>query len=151
MGAARADAGTPVPLQLENPVSHRRRYPLALLLSDLRASHQVRTDHRISQTPAPVHRWRHPTDLGSAPGPPQPGNPAIHPRPERPLARGVPAAIRAGTEPGGVHLGPLQAPRTTQRLCQESLGFERRNSPLTEANAPPTPVDYRFLETGFFI
>src|ERR1035438_9609830 len=94
---------------------------------------------------------RHPADLGSAPGPPKPGHPAIHPRPERPLGDGVPAALRAGVEPRGVHLGPLQAPRTPQRLRQESLGFERRRPSLIEADAAPASPDYRILGTGFFI
>jgi len=151
MGAARADSGPPVPLQLENPFSHRRRYPLELLLSDLRTNHQVRTDHRVPQTLAALHQWQRLVDLGSAPGPPQPRHTAIHPRPERPFGDGVPASLRARVEPGGVHLGPLQAPRTAQRLCQESLGFERRGPPLIEANASPPSANYRILETGFFI
>jgi transposase len=38
-----------------------------------------------------------------------------------------------------------------KRLPQKPLGFERRSPPLTEADAPPTPADYRILETGFII
>src|SRR3982750_687837 len=35
-----------------------------LLLPDLRTRHQVRTDHRVPQTLAPLHPRRHPADLG---------------------------------------------------------------------------------------
>ena len=84
----------------------------------------VRADHRVPSAPAASHPGRHPADLGPAPGPPQSQHAAVHPRPEGALGNGIPAALRAGTEPGGVHLGSLQAPRAPERVPEESLGLD---------------------------
>lgn len=110
LGAAWADAGFAVPLQLEDLIGHRRGDPLELLLSDLRGLHQVRASHRVPQALAPLYTGRHPADLGPASGSQKQAHPSIHPGSERPLGCRVPPALRAGTEPGGVHLGTLQAP-----------------------------------------
>ena len=42
------------------------------------------------------------------------------PGPERPFGNGVPAALRAGTEPGRIYLGSLQTPRTAN-VCAKNL------------------------------
>ena len=67
------------------------------------------------------------------------------------FGHGVPAGLCAATEPGGIHLGSLQTPRTAQCLRQEPLGSGRRCPPFSEAHAPSASADYRILETGFFI
>ena len=50
MGAARANARTPVSFQLEDLIGHRRPHGLELLLRDFREGDQVRAGDRIPQT-----------------------------------------------------------------------------------------------------
>ena len=62
---------------------------------------------------------------------------------------GVLAALCAGVEPGGIHLGVLEAARVAQRLPEGLLGTRRgpARPQSAAANAPQTALDYRFLET----
>ena len=52
-------------------------------------------------------------------------------------------------EPGGIHLGVLEAARVAQRLPEGLLGTRRARPQSAAANAPQTALDYRFLETVF--
>src|SRR2546422_4208788 len=52
------------------------------------------------------------------PAHPQPTGPGLYCRSRRLGSPGVPAALRARTEPGGIHLGLLEAARTAERLSQ---------------------------------
>jgi hypothetical protein len=64
---------------------------------------------------------------------------------------GVPALLRSGVEPGGVHLGPLEAARTTQRLPQRLLPAQSSGAADSATHAPPPAIDHRLLATGFFV
>src|ERR1700719_4044106 len=51
----------------------------------------------------------------------------------------VSAGLCAGTEPGGISVGLLEAARTTQRLCQRLLGVGRSSETDVETH-PSSPA-----------
>ena len=83
---------------------------------------------------------------GAAPQPPAAG---VHRALRGSHRNGVLAALCAGVEPAGIHLGVLEAARVAQRLSQGLLGTRRARPQSAAANAPQTALDYRFLETVF--
>ena len=62
---------------------------------------------------------------------------------------GVLAAVCAGAESGGIHLGVLETARVAERLPEGLLGTRRACPQNAAAHAPQTALDYRFLETVF--
>src|SRR6516225_10712163 len=46
----------------------------------------------------------------------------------------VPAGLRAGAQPGGIPVGPLEAARAAQRLPAELLGVGRSGAPRVETH-----------------
>ncbi len=79
----------------------------------------------------------------------QPPGAGVHPALRGSHRNGVLAALCAGVEPGGIHLGVLEAARVAQRLPEGLLGTRRARPQSAAANAPQTALDYRFLETVF--
>ena len=62
---------------------------------------------------------------------------------------GVFAALCARVEPGGIHLGLLEAARVTQCLPEGLLGTRPARSQGLAPYAPQTAFDHRLLETVF--
>ena len=59
------------------------------------------------------------------------------------------AALCARVEPGGIHLGLLEAARVTQCLPEGLLGTRPARSQGLAPYAPQTAFDHRLLETVF--
>ena len=58
---------------------------------------------------------------------------------------------RAGTKPGRVHLGLLEAARVAECLPQGLLATERSGATNATSHAPASATDHRLLETIFFM
>ena len=61
------------------------------------------------------------------------------------------APLRAGTEPGRVHLGLLEATRVAERLPQGLLAIERSCATNATSHASPSASDHRLLAASFFM
>src|SRR5260370_31660248 len=58
---------------------------------------------------------------------------------------GIPPRLCAGTEPGRVHLGLLEAARTAQCLPERLLGTRRDTAPDAQTHAAPTAAHHSLL------
>src|SRR5260370_19607690 len=58
---------------------------------------------------------------------------------------GIPPRLCAGTEPGRVHLGLLEAARTAQCLPERLLGTRRDSAPDAQTHAAPTAAHHSLL------
>src|SRR5580704_19786229 len=90
--------------------------------------------------------WRMPDSLS-----PQPLGRRVRLASGRTDRTGVPARLRAGTQPRRASLGSLEASPIAEPLPQRSVAAERRGSPYSSQAAPPSTFDHRVLETGFFV
>src|SRR5260221_3815189 len=61
------------------------------------------------------------------------------------------STLRAGTEPGRVYLGLLEAARVAECLPQGLLATERNRATNSTSHAPPSATDHRLLEAIFFM
>src|SRR5271155_5207429 len=149
--AAGPHAGAAVSLQLEDAFGHRGHYAVELLLPVVSRSDPRSAGGDLSQTPAAAHSREAAAGVGPATGASQPGGAGIRGRAERPHPHRVPAGVRSRVESHGIHLGPLQAPQTPQRLPQGLRRTEARRPACTPQHAPPPYPDYSLLEAGFFM
>src|SRR5277367_4271324 len=151
LGAARADTGAPVPLQLENHFRCSRDDALELLFPDLRQSRgQGRDDHLPVSPPSPLE-ITFAGGLGQTACPPEPVGRRV-PRFARRSDRGrLSSALCPGAESRRISLGLLETPPAAECLCKRPLASQRESPPNTPAVAPQTTTDHRLLETGFFV
>src|SRR5271154_5079926 len=125
LGAARADTGAPVPLQLENHFRCSRDDALELLFPDLRQSRgQGRDDHLPVSPPSPLEITLA-GGLGQTACPPEPVGRRV-PRFARRSDRGrLSSALCPGAESRRISLGLLETPPATECLCKRSLASQR--------------------------
>src|ERR1039458_10271679 len=105
----------------------------------------------VSQTPAAAHSRKAAVGMGPAARTSQPCSAGVRGRAEGPHPHRVPARLRSGIESHRIHLGPRQAPQTSQRLPQGLRRVETWNPPRPPQHAPPPHPHPRLLETGFLV
>src|SRR5215472_12377908 len=88
---------------------------------------------------------------GRAARAPQPAGQRIPGFPGRPDRHRILAALCAGTQSGGIPVGPLEATYAAQRMSQGSMATQRRRAPNLAPTPTPTVPYYGFLETVFFV
>ena len=89
--------------------------------------------------------------VGPSSGTPQPVRAGLHCRFAWLDFHRLSAALRAGTEPGRIHLGLLEATRVAECLSQGLLATERSGATNPTSHAPPSAPDHRLLEAIFFV
>src|SRR5208337_485873 len=120
LGAARADPGVAVSLQLEGAVGRRRSHLVELLLPSL--SH----DHPCSSAGG----------LGWTAGAPGARGQRLHPCAAGPARDRVAAGLRSGTQSGRVHLGSLETSRAAQLLPARFRPAQLSGLPRPAPHAP---------------
>ena len=149
LGAARRDAGPGVQLQLEEAFGSGRAELPQLLLPAVPWRDRGTRGHRLPEGLGRPHPRAATDRLGPTAGAPQPSGRGVHRALRGSHRNGVPAALCAGAEPGGIHLVLLEAARTAQRLPEGLWGTRPTRSPSTTPHAPQAAFDCRFLEAVF--
>ena len=136
---------------MEEPVGRRRAHAVEFLFPNLRGCGEEGTDSGLSEVlgaslgPAAADR------MGSSAGAPQQAGAGLHCRSAGLDCYCLSATLRAGIEPGRVHLGLLEAARATQRLSPGLLATQPDRPTDAAPHAPPPATDYRLLAAGFFM
>src|SRR5712692_7943133 len=151
LGAARANAGFAVQLQLEESVGGRRANRVELLLSPVSRCREEGASAGLSASPGTTPASAAAGGVGPFAGAPQSTGSGLHRQSARLDSPRIPPSLRAGTEPRGIHLGSLEATRTAERLPQGLLPTQRSRAPHFAPHAPPPPTDHRLLAASFFV
>src|SRR3989454_2165378 len=151
LGAARANAGFAIQLQLEEPVGGRRADSVELLLSPVSRCREEGASAGLSASLGSTPASAAAGGVGPFAGAPQSPGSGLHRQSARLDSPRIPPSLRAGTEPRGIHLGSLEATRTAQRLPQGLLPTQRSRAPHFAPHAPPPPTDHRLLAASFFV
>ena len=64
---------------------------------------------------------------------------------------GLSATLRAGIEPGRIHLGLLEAARVAECLSRGLLATDRSCATNATSHAPSSAFDHRLLAASFFV
>src|SRR5271166_5804042 len=148
LGAARADAGVAMSLQLEDAVGGGGGDVVEFLLPAVSRRHPQPADHPVSRASAAPHSRQAADRLGRAAGASQPRGVGVREPAARALVAGVPARLCAGAEPGGVSVVTLEATRVAQLL---PAGFRATEYPCPARfapHAPPADPGLRFPGAG---
>src|SRR5437667_10228657 len=148
LGAARADAGPPVSLQLEPALGHRGHHVVEFLLPAVPGPDQRAAGRRIPHAPAAPSARQAPCHLRRAPRAPQSRRPGVRSCPARPDHAGGVARLRARAQSGGVHLGLLEAPRTPEPVSEIVRRTQLPCPRSTPSHAPSPDARRRLLAAG---
>src|SRR5579883_3208004 len=148
MVASRPNAGAAIQLQLGQAFRRRRDHVLQLLLPVVQGIDQERGGGGLPGCSAATHPRPTADRLGSVVGAQEPDHPAVHRRAGGAAVDGVPAGLCAGTEPGRVHLGLLEATRAAKCLPERLLVSGRDRPANAETDASPASSHPRLLATG---
>ncbi len=108
LGAAWPDAGCAGNLQLAELVADRRAESVAVLLSSVCRQHQVAASGGVPRGPVATPARPVAGGLGRCPDPPLGLGAGLRGDPSDTAGGGTTAGVCAGTEPGGICVGPLE-------------------------------------------
>src|SRR5580704_1450093 len=151
LGAARTDAGPAVQLQLEEPVGSGWTHGVELLLSRLCRCGEERAGAGLFAGLGPPPPPAAAGGLGPSASASQPTRARLHCQLAGLDRHGLPAALRAGIEPGRIHLGLLEAARVAERLSPRLRATDRNGATNAPSHASPSASDHRLLAAGFFV
>src|SRR5438094_319078 len=121
LGAARANPGFAIQLQLEESVGGRRADRVELLLSPVSRCREEGASAGLSASRGSTPASAAAGGVGPFAGAPQSTGSGLHRQSARLDSPRIPPSLRAGTEPRGIHLGSLEATRTAESLPQGLL------------------------------
>src|SRR5215470_7988431 len=146
--AAGQNSSPAIQLQLGHAFGGRRHHLLQLLFPPVQGIRKERRSGGLSGSPATPHCRAAANRLGPPVGSPKPHHERFYRQPEKPPLDGIPPRLRAGTQPGGIHLGVLEAACLAQCLPKGLLGTGRNGAPDAQAHASQTAPHHRLLATG---
>src|SRR5216683_7430188 len=111
LGPARTDPSAAISFQLEGALGRRWHHVVELLFPALPKHHSRPAGGGLPRPFAASAAGPTAGNLGSLPDPSQPPGRGVCRRPAGPPGTGLPAGLRPGTQPGGVHLGLLETSR----------------------------------------
>src|ERR1019366_981398 len=135
LGAAGADPGAAIPLQLENSVGDGGCDVVELLLSALSRRHQKSASGRVpppSDAPSAGQAADH---LGRPAQSSQPPGVGLCPPTARSVKAGIPSRLCSRTQSGGVSVVALETTRTTQLLPEHLRAAKRPCASRAQADA----------------
>jgi DNA-binding XRE family transcriptional regulator len=139
LGTARTDPGPAISLQLEGAVGCCRDHLVELLLPALSPHYPRRGSRGLPGPSAAPPAGQAPGGVGRTAGASRASGQRVYRRPARPTRDRATAGVCSGTQSGGIHLGLLEASRTTQllpsRLRRTELSGAARIAPHASAFA----------------